>query len=414
MMASPFEGVRPADLVLLEDLYPEYKKTQPDPGVWITDARNDITDAFNQGPWTELKTVQPPNLQEVQFKMFDNTAYMNGLIPWKRIGPTEYAIPMVTIETLAYQGAVGNNMFRCTETYGPGVTAFRYEGPDTMHGLLRGDINVVMRIRNESDEQQRLAGGSPTQAPILWVALVNPNGKPGYESRDRQVVAVQSNWSLLPVNKLNNRMASPAQPYPPYAQLVADLAAVAPIAHTVEVGTIDANSVNPTLNATGINGQALTTSWMNIQGETAWLLQDVGGVSNRCRVQFKDENGAIWYDNQVSSGTASAAKLLSLHPRAIQARITFRSTSAAATDITVKRLPPEKDQWSGTWAHYKLSINHMVNIEPGFDYRLHLVMWEGWNFVADPNGFYMTASGLSLLQNARPNLYDDLGRLEKP
>lgn len=386
--------------------FPNYPAAQGTKGKYSTDAMDEATFYYNGGDWTGDRPTVAPVVCETQFRFMDASTAVNSWVPHKTPASSEWIIPLCGIESLMSDSPVAPMLFSNIETYGTGVTKFRYEGARSLHGILRGSLKYLVRVSLISDEARRLAGGTPIKPGTAWLYLKTPDETPPAESQDRYTISVCNNWRPFPMYKLHNRGTGTSLPYKTWEELETLLASEPAITHTVVPGAIPGNSVSETLDTS--NAATRTTSWMPVGGETVWWVSPQGGTSSACRVQFKDKEGRIWYDNEISSGTASSKKLILIHQNAVYVRFYFKNGADTCTDVLIKALPDRFDPYYGYWAEYDFHVNQTVNFEPGFAYNFSIQFFNYYATALDTNGWLLATGGLSLLTNARQVLQQNL------
>lgn len=349
----------------------------------------------------------PEVLDELKFQFFDNVAYPYTVLPYREEDGITYNVPLLGVTAVGHSGPVGDNPIRAVGNYSAGVPTWRNISGRTISGLMRGSIEMLVRVQSQnSQEHLRRSGLAPNRPPNIWFCLNSDNDY--LNARESYAMAICSNWGQIPMFKLFQQQWG--VPIPEWADLAPLLSGVTPKAHTVEVGYIGPNSVAETLTPADGNGR--TTSWMEVDGETLWHVA-ASGTSNIARLQFRDAGGRIWYDHRQSGGGLSVDKVWQIHPEAVEARICFANVSAAtATDITVLPVPNTIDPCVGTWAKYQFNINQHVDLLPNVDYEFQVRFFNGAGGAYDRNSFVITTGGLSLLHDGRSQRYLNVEKMK--
>lgn len=389
-------GVNADEVRLAGDSQPNWQ-IQGDKGLYPKTARGEMAQMLNSGEWDgEAALLMNECLDEIKFQFYDGVGYLYQVIPYRRLNGVYYNIPLLGITSVGHSGPVGDNPFRCTGHYSVGVTAFRQVTGRAMHGLIRGSIELLLRVSDRSLAGQRLSGAISNRVPDIWMCLSALNGD-GMNGRNRYAMAICKNWGQIPMFKL---CAQGFNIPITYEECATRLASEPGIAHTVQRGWIRPNSISEELAPTTALDK--TTSWMDIEGETLWYVS-ANGTSTVTRLQFKDAMGRVWYDHRQSGGFNDGRinSLYEIHPDAVQARIFFAWQQDTATDITVKAVPKWIDPAYGTWARYQINVNQHVDLLPDVDYSFTFAFFHGAGGQYDENGFIITSGGLSMLHDAR-------------
>lgn len=391
-------GITTVELSEIGDKNANYS-VQSSTGLFPEPSKTSLNDSLNAGRGTnQKKYLMPEFLDEIQFRFFDNVTFPYTIIPYKKLGDSEYQVPLTTIHSVGHSDAVGMNPFAAISTYGVAISEFQQESDSTISGILSGTLSIMTRVDNQkSPALVRSQGLRPVRSPDAWFCLNTPDGSP-LNAHDRYAISNVYNWGQLRQTKMVPQ--NWAIPLEDYATLTPMLADITPVAHTVlKDVTITGNTVTEALTA---DKGSLTTDWITVGGENFWHITDVGGTGNRARLQFKDEGGNIWYDSEQSVGNASAAKLWRIPDNAQQVRIAFKqNTNNTTTDIIIKAVPATIDPSFGTWTEYTFNVNQIVDFIPNTPYSFSIAFWNSYGGNYDENGFVVVSGGLKFTHNSR-------------
>mgnify|MGYP003390230432 FL=1 len=373
----------------------------------------DETQAIVRGGFYEPKSavVQSPILAQAQLRFCDLTGFYAQHVAFRQVGEYEFIVPIQEIHSSLPDSPIAPNPFAISRTFQGGVTHFCYEGAHPLHLLLTGNLKLYVRLSDYAPEHVRLAGKTPTLPPNL-ILYVCTSARPRADNTLGYQIAMDSAWQPRTLFKLNAH-ARYRIPMPSYEDLSKLLRRVEPKNTQIIQGSIAEGSTNSRANPQKL-GYAMT-SWFSIEGEShLWV--KTHGCSNICRVQWKDEFGRVYYDNQLKN-VHDANGVITIPPYAVAGRIYFNrgeiQQKKPATHIQIKAIPKKLDPYFGYWAEYNFFVNTLSYFNPNTEYYFVLKATEGEAWQLDQDGFICVQGGLNFQFNVRDELQSTFDQLKE-
>lgn len=363
-------------------------------------------------PATDLAQIlmAPPTQESMNFS-FSNT-------PWMELDGVNKRVIPLTFKTILANSPINIPLFEPTRVNNCGYLTWRYIGKEPIHGVIQGDLNVLVRTSyDRPDAANRLILSMDSMAESRHFIEEGQGG--GRRFLSTSMASLDKPQPLAVVGEFTDQCLDIRQSL---------IAAIAGVGQRFD-GAINGffQSTTPfdqiaTSDAQGpVGPEVLTTNWIDVSdidfATEALVMYYLNGRGNRGRVRIKlSETVYSYRTDQSSDSNSMRVYRLPVGTKAVQIYYAGRGSTVGddPANVFVKRVPaiyaPTYDTLKGMFVRKHFAVNRDITFLPGQEYYLHLMstVYNGATNVS--HGFRYEGGGLSIVFDAghlRKELYDN-------